>query len=184
MFSKGNKYTFNLDNIRIPQKYYRKRNNMRGANPGDVWALPHVHYCEPGRTPHPTQKPHALYERMILASSNEQEVVLDPFAGSGSSLVVAKRTNRQFIGVEIEKEYCDLINLELQTDYKHFNSYFPEILRIPNDYRNEDDLIPYLRNHYKWFLASYHSNLEEEFEKNIVEKYGEDILIKYKYGGV
>lgn len=180
MFSKGKEYTFNLDDIRIPQKYYRKRNNMRGANPGDVWSLPHVHYCEPGRTKHPTQKPHALYERMILASSNEQEIVLDPFAGSGSSLVVAQRTNRKFIGVEIEEQYCELIESELERNYQYFNSYFSEILRIPNDFRDEDILVEYLQNHYRWFLEKYHSNLKEDFEKNIVEKYGESVLLKYR----
>lgn len=58
-FSKGENATFNLDDVRIPQKYYRKRNNMSGANPGDVWQFSHVHYCAAERQPHPTQKPEA-----------------------------------------------------------------------------------------------------------------------------
>ena len=51
---------------------------MRGANPGNVWEFSHMHYCNKNRTKHPTQKPEGLYERMILASSDEGDVVLDP----------------------------------------------------------------------------------------------------------
>ena len=57
MFTKSAKYKFNLDAIRIPQKYYRSVNNMRGANPGDVWEFSHIHYCQENRQNHPTQKP-------------------------------------------------------------------------------------------------------------------------------
>ncbi len=84
MFNKSRKFTFNLDTVRVPQKYYRARKNMRGANPGDVWQFSHVHYCNENRQDHPTQKPEGLIERMVLASSNEDDTVLDPFAGSGT----------------------------------------------------------------------------------------------------
>lgn len=178
MFNKSNKYTFNLDDIRVPQKYYRSRNNMRGANPGNVWKLSHVHYCEENRAKHPTQKPHALYERMILGSSNENDIVLDPFAGSGSSLVVAKHTNRKYIGIEIEEEYCSMIESELNKDYKYFNSCFEELVRVPKDYK-DDKIIEYLHNHEKWFLKKYHSNQISKFEENILKEYGKDILSMY-----
>lgn len=180
VFTKSNNYTFNLDNIRIPQKYYRKANNMRGANPGNVWSLSHVHYSEGDRTIHPTQKPHALYERMILASSNEGDIVLDPFAGSGSSLVVSKNTRRNFIGIEIESQFVDLCNEELEKDYKFFNSYFKELLRIPNNFSEENMILDYLNNHKKWFLEKYHSNLIPIFEDEIIYKYGKEIFDKYK----
>lgn len=81
-------YTFNLDAIRVPQKYYRRINNMRGANPGNVWEFSHMHFCNDNRFNHPTQKPEGLYERMVLASSNENDTVLDPFLGSGTLLRV------------------------------------------------------------------------------------------------
>ena len=55
MFNKSKKFTFNLDPIRVPQKYYRSVNNMRGANPGNVWEFSHVHYCSSNRQDHPTQ---------------------------------------------------------------------------------------------------------------------------------
>ena len=81
-------FIFNLDDIRVPQKYYRSVNNMRGANPGNVWEFSHVHYCNKNRRSHPTQKPEGLYERMILSSSNVGDTVLDPFLGSGTLLRV------------------------------------------------------------------------------------------------
>lgn len=179
MFTKSEKYTFNLDNIRIPQKYFRTRNNMRGANPGNVWRLSHVHYSEKNRSKHPTQKPHALYERMILSSSNEGEIVLDPFAGSGSSLVVAKKTNRKYIGIEIEEKYCSMIEEELNKEYKYFNSSFEELTRVPKNYNNKG-LIEYLHNHREWFLEKYHSNKIPEFEENILIEYGQEKLDEYK----
>ena len=101
MFSKTKKFKFNLDEVRIPQKFYRKINNMRGANPGDVWEVSHIHYCQKNRQPHPTQKPEALIERMVLASSNEGDCVLDPFCGSGTTLRVCQQLNRNAIGIEI-----------------------------------------------------------------------------------
>ncbi|EDN71039.1 DNA methylase N-4/N-6 [Beggiatoa sp. PS] len=55
MFNKTKTYVFNLDAIRIPQKYYRAKNNMRGANPGDVWEFSHIHYCHENRQNHPTK---------------------------------------------------------------------------------------------------------------------------------
>jgi len=60
----------------------------------------------PENTDHPTQKPEKLLAKLILASSNEHDMVLDPFAGVGSSLVAAKKLNRRFLGIEIEEEYC------------------------------------------------------------------------------
>lgn len=92
MFTKDPKrFVFNLDAIRVPQMYYRSINNIRGANPGNVWEFSHMHYCNKNRRKHPTQKPEALYEKMILASSNEGDLVLDPFVGSGPSCAFASR---------------------------------------------------------------------------------------------
>ena len=65
MFNKSKKFKFNLDDVRVPQKFYRERNNMRGANPGDVWEFSHVHYSHPNRQDHPTQKPEGIIERLV-----------------------------------------------------------------------------------------------------------------------
>ncbi|RPI63968.1 MAG: site-specific DNA-methyltransferase, partial [Planctomycetaceae bacterium] len=101
LFTKSDQFTFNLDDIRIPQKFYRSRNNMRGANPGDVWEFSHVHYCNENRTEHPTQKPEGLIERIVLASSNKNDLVVDPFAGSGTTLRVCQQLDRRSIGIEL-----------------------------------------------------------------------------------
>ena len=89
-FSRGSRPVFNLDDIRVPQKYFRKRNNMAGANPGDVWQFSHVHYCAGERERHPTQKPEALMERIVRASSRPGGHVLDPFLGSGTTARVCQ----------------------------------------------------------------------------------------------
>ena len=60
----------------------------------------------PENTDHPTQKPEKLLAKLILASTNRGDFVLDPFMGAGSSIVTAKKLNRTFLGVEIEKQYC------------------------------------------------------------------------------
>ena len=123
MFTKDKKkFKFNLDEIRVPQKYYRSVNNMRGANPGNVWEFSHMHYCNKNRTKHPTQKPEGLYERMILASSDEGDVVLDPFLGSGTLLHVCQNTNRNGIGIDINPEYIQMSKERLKEEFLGFDS--------------------------------------------------------------
>ena len=109
-FSKGKNFTFNLDDVRVPQKFYRERNNMRGANPGDVWQFSHVHYSNPNRQNHPTQKPEGVIERIVLASSNVGDTVLDPFSGSGTTLRVCQQLDRNVIGFELNPDYVEMIH--------------------------------------------------------------------------
>ncbi|OQY50838.1 MAG: restriction endonuclease [Candidatus Parabeggiatoa sp. nov. 2] len=137
MFNKSDKFKFNLDKIRIPQKYFRKRNNMSGANPGDVWSFSHVHYSNPERENHPTQKPEALIERMVLASSEEGDYVVDPFAGSGTSLRVCQQLKRKCDGIEINPEYVFLIKNRLNKPFEGFDSRDPRMERVPRDLPNE-----------------------------------------------
>jgi DNA modification methylase len=164
MFNKTKKFIFNLDDVRIPQKYFRERNNMRGANPGDVWSISHVHYCAKNRQSHPTQKPEALMEKMVLASSTVDSIVLDPFAGSGTTLRVCQQLNRECIGFELNPEYCDMIRDRLKEDFTGFDSIDPRILRIPKDLNSLEIREAYLENHKSWFLK-YHTNELSEFYK-------------------
>jgi adenine-specific DNA-methyltransferase len=110
-------YTFNLDAVRDPNvKYPKQKKNGRlkcnplGKNPGDVWILPKVTSgngrASPERTRHPAQFPLAVVRRIILAASNPEELVLDPFAGSGSTLVASLQCKRRCMGVEIRSDYC------------------------------------------------------------------------------
>ncbi len=132
-FTKTQNYTFNLDAIRIPQKYYRERNNMAGANPGDVWQFSHVHYSNPEREDHPTQKPEALMERIIRASSNQNELILDPFVGSGTTCRVAKALGRKWIGIDINPAYIEMSQKRLDATFEQFDSFDPRSQRTPKD---------------------------------------------------
>lgn len=131
MFTKSKDFIFNLDDIRVPQKYYRKRNNMRGANPGDVWEFSHVHYCNENRQDHPTQKPEGLIERMVLTSSNEDGLVLDPFLGSGTTLRVCQQLNRFGTGIELNPDYVQMSKERLQNKFLGFDSIDPRMKRTP-----------------------------------------------------
>jgi len=133
MFNKSENFKFRLDHIRVPQKYFRKRNNMSGANPGDVWSFSHVHYSNPERENHPTQKPEALIERMVLASSDEGDYVVDPFAGSGTTLRVCQQLQRKCDGIEINPEYIFLIKNRLNKNFEGFDSIDPRMERVPRD---------------------------------------------------
>lgn len=177
MFTKSAKnFTFNLDNIRVPQKYYRSVNNMRGANPGNVWEFSHVHYCNKNRQLHPTQKPEGLYERMILASSNINETVLDPFVGSGTALRVCQQLNRNCIGIDINNEYINIAKGRLSQEFNGFDSIDVRMLRVPNDLNDDKIRSEYLKNHVKWFLQN-HKNEIASFENDVNLKYGNKILL-------
>jgi DNA modification methylase len=133
MFTKSDKFKFNLDNVRIPQKYFRERNNMAGANPGDVWQFSHVHYSNPEREDHPTQKPEGLIERIILASSDENDSVLDPFLGSGTTARVCQQLNRNCIGIELNPAFVEMAENRLGKSFDGFDSVDPRINRKPKD---------------------------------------------------
>ena len=175
VFNKGKNFTFNLDDIRVPQKFYRERNNMRGANPGDVWQFSHVHYSNPNRQNHPTQKPEGIIERIVLASSNKGDIVLDPFSGSGTTLRVCQQLGRKAIGFELNPEYVAMTEQRLSEPFSGFDSVDPRMERVPNDLRREDIRKEYLQNHIKWFLKN-HENAIEIFKKSVKEKYGDDML--------
>lgn len=136
-FTKSDDYTFNLDDIRIPQKYYRERNNMKGANPGDVWEFSHIHYSNPERLNHPTQKPEALMKRIIMTSSNTNDVIVDPFVGSGTTCVVANLLERQWIGIDINPDYIEMSKKRLNKEKNLFDSVDPREKRITKDLKSK-----------------------------------------------
>ena len=166
-------FVFNLDSIRVPQKFYRSINNMRGANPGNVWEFSHVHYCNKNRKAHPTQKPEGLYERMVLASSNEGDVVLDPFCGSGTLLRVCQQTGRKGIGIDINPEYITMARQRLEERFTGFDSIDERMKRVPNDLNDPEVRKEYIENHIRWFLKN-HPDAVEEFMEQVREKYPPD----------
>lgn len=115
--SKKDGYTFNLDPVRVPAKYPAKRHfkgpnagqlsgNPLGKNPEDVWDIPNVKSNHVEKTDHPCQFPVGLVERLVLALTNEGDLVFDPFAGVASAGVAAALHNRRFIGCELKASYA------------------------------------------------------------------------------
>jgi site-specific DNA-methyltransferase (adenine-specific) len=114
-----NNYTFNAQDILVEAKTGAKRKlvDYRKSNPtvynsekvpGNVWEMPRVRYRMGEYENHPTQKPIALLERIILASSNVGDLVLDPFSGTFTTSYVSKQLGRQSIGIEIDEEYTKI----------------------------------------------------------------------------
>lgn len=171
MFTKhSKKFVFNLDAIRVPQKYYRSVNNMRGANPGNAWEFSHMHYCNKNRKKHPTQKPEGLYERMILTSSNEGDLVIDPFVGSGTLLRVCQQTNRRGIGIDINPDYIEMTKERLDEPFTGFDSIDERMKRIPNDLNDSEIRDEYIKNHIEWFLKN-HPDAINDFMEEVKKKY-------------
>ncbi|WP_262692482.1 DNA-methyltransferase [Kordiimonas aestuarii] len=134
-FSKSDEYTFNLDPVRVPQLYPGKRHsdkkgdkagkpsgNPLGKNPSDywefsgekafkddpVWDIPNVKSLHPEKTIHPCQFPIELAERCILAFSNAGDVVLDPFVGTGTSVIASLKHGRASVGIDKSPEYVKI----------------------------------------------------------------------------
>ena len=90
------------------------KGRFRLTHPSNIWTdLTVPFWSMPENTDHPTQKPEKLLAKIILASSNEEDVVFDPFLGSGTTSVVAKKLNRHFIGVELDEQYACLAEKRL-----------------------------------------------------------------------
>jgi len=128
-------YTFNTDAVRVPSArqttYADRRANPRGKLPDDTWVLrpqaderlfrpdsdtwyvARVCGTFKERIDHPCQMPEAVLERIVRVSSNPGDVVLDPFAGSGTTLAVAKRLGRRYLGVEFSPNYAEQIRRRL-----------------------------------------------------------------------
>jgi adenine-specific DNA-methyltransferase len=134
----ANSYTFNLDDVRDPNVKYpnQKKNgkikvNPLGKNPTDVWQIPKVtsgqNRSSKERTPHPAQFPKALIERIIKSSSNQGDIILDPFMGSGTTAEVALQNNRVVVGFELKKDYID-VSAERLEKFKEQQSQLQRIL--------------------------------------------------------
>lgn len=107
---KGSGWTFNYNKIKEINP--EKQKDGREKQMRDFWEMPLVQgkerlRGEDGKALHPTQKPEEMLKRIILASSNEGDIVLDPFMGSGTTAFVAQKYNRHFIGIEREKKYVE-----------------------------------------------------------------------------
>ncbi len=149
-FTKSPNYTFNVDAVKMQRTVkapYRDNNGnpkdwqeqgsekLRLTCPSNIWtdiSIPFWSMSE--NTNHPTQKPEKLIAKLVLASSNPGDVVFDPFVGSGTTAVAAKKLKRHFIGIEQEKEYVALSykRLELADNDTSIQGYENGIFKIRN----------------------------------------------------
>jgi site-specific DNA-methyltransferase (adenine-specific) len=141
----SDKYVFNIDAVKMKRKVlapYRDKTgkpkdweisengNYRITHPSNIWTDITVPFWSmPENTEHPTQKPEKLVAKIILAGSNPNDVVFDPFAGSGTTSVVAKKLGRNYVGVEVDEFYCCLAEkrLEMAEKDKTIQGYCGEI---------------------------------------------------------
>ena len=140
-YSKSNKPTFNADAVRVPYQaegINRKDDAMWGKHKGtdkvykphpfgkipeDWWVINILNANDPERTGYPTQKPLALLKRIIMASSNEGDIVMDPFCGCATTCVAAQQLGRRWIGIDIEKQPVKILIERLSDDAGLFKDF-------------------------------------------------------------
>ncbi|MCY4298464.1 MAG: DNA methyltransferase [Flavobacteriaceae bacterium] len=125
----SNKYTFNLNHVKLKRNViapYKieghpkdwnsdKQGKFRMTSPSNLWTdITIPFWSMPENTDHKTQKPEKLLAKILLASSNKGDLILDPFVGSGTTSVVAKKLKRKYIGIELNEEYCCLTEKRLK----------------------------------------------------------------------
>ena len=129
-FTNSSKYTFNVNDVKLRRRVlapYKDgdRNpkdwkqssagNFRDTFPSNIWNDISVPFWSmPENTEHPTQKPEKLLAKIILASTKKGDIVFDPFLGSGTTAVVAKKLGRKYVGVEVDEYYCCLAEKRLE----------------------------------------------------------------------
>ena len=146
----SNHYVFNIDAVKLRRRVLAPYRDLDGTpkdwvntpdgpwrvtHPSNIWTdLTVPFWSMPENTDHPTQKPEKLLARIILASSNEEDVILDPFLGSGTTSVVAQKLRRHYIGVEIDHDFACLAEkrLALAKQDKSIQGYHDGIFRERN----------------------------------------------------
>ncbi len=173
-FTKSDDYTFNLDPVRVSSKYPGKRHfkgpkkgeyssNPKGKNPSDfweivlndweneIWNVPNVKANHVEKTEHPCQYPIELVERCVLALTKEEDWVLDPFAGVGSSILASLKRDRNVVGIEKFKKYRD-IGVERIRQFQSGNLRFrpldkpiydhtkSKLSQVPTEFKTDEDM--------------------------------------------
>lgn len=125
----SNEYTFNINAVKVKRKVLAPYKDSSGrpkdwddnpdgkyrtTHPSNIWTdITIPFWSMPENTDHPTQKPEKLLAKIILASSNESDIVFDPFLGSGTTSVVARKLNRNYVGIELDRDYAILTEKRL-----------------------------------------------------------------------
>jgi site-specific DNA-methyltransferase (adenine-specific) len=151
----SNDYTFNVERVKLKRRVmapYRDANgrpkdwdedesgNFRLTCPSNIWTdLTVPFWSMPENTDHPTQKPEKLMAKLILASSNRGDLVFDPFNGSGTTSVVAKKLGRHFCGIEQNQQYCcwTLKRLAIADDLSSIQGYADGVFWERNSFSHQ-----------------------------------------------
>jgi site-specific DNA-methyltransferase (adenine-specific) len=154
-FSLNNKIKFNIEQVKIKRKVlapYKDNEgnpkdwneledgNFRITYPSNIWTDITVPFWSMSEnTDHPTQKPEKLLAKIILASSNKGDLVFDPFMGSGTTAVTAKKLGRNYSGIEIDLKYCCMAEkrLELADEFKTIQGYDGSVFWERNSFKNK-----------------------------------------------
>ena len=187
-FSKTKNYKFFLDNIRVPQKYQNKKawkgenkgklsSNPLGKNPGDIWMFQNVKHNHEEQTIHPCQFPEDLITRIVLSTTEENDIVFDPFMGTGTLAVVAKDNDRNFLGSELDNSYHKVALRRLKGTPDKNNS-FPNLKTLRQyvkktganieDFKFDKQVAKKPSNQSKIFSEQHH--LETHFDRLIFEE--------------
>ena len=150
-YTKSNEYTFNGDDVREPYdektvlRYqnkvifpggYEAKKNEKGRLPYNVWQIPPIRNVSKEKIGYPTQKPIMLLERIIKASSNENDIVFDPFAGCATALEAAFKKNRQWVGADISFMSSVLLRFRIwrlgDLEHDQFCPYRQSTKKVPS----------------------------------------------------
>jgi len=182
-FTKTDEYIFNLDKVRVPSKYPGKLHfkgpkrglpsgNPLGKNPSDIWEIiqndwdigmwniPNVKSNHPEKTEHPCQFPIELVERCVLALTNKNSWVLDPFSGVGSTVIGCVKNDRNAIGIEKEKEFCNIANQRIKDFDQGILKFRP--INKPIHTPTANDKVS--QNPSEWLALDKHKNGKETFK--------------------
>lgn len=157
-FAKSKDYYFDLDAVRIPYDEETKKARSRsifvgkkwlevGYNPKDLWSVSRLHRIHSEREDHPTQKPLEIIERMVKASCPENGIVLDPFAGTGTTAVACLLNNRRYVTFELNEEYYEIILRRIE---RHSNFF----LQPPSSAKNNGETRKEKNNQQSLFFDS------------------------------
>ncbi|MGI0496322.1 DNA methyltransferase [Limnospira platensis] len=181
-YSKSNIYSFNVNDIRIPYSedseqrlkykarsfrgkkvYDNYQQNQNGKHPEDWWEIQPVMPSSKERLGYPTQKPEALLERIIKASSNEGDIVLDAYCGCGTTVAVCENFNRKWIGIDITYQSISLILKRLEDSFGKDVSQNIKLHGIPKDMESATALANKAddrtrKEFEKWAVLTYTNN--------------------------
>jgi site-specific DNA-methyltransferase (adenine-specific) len=166
--AKGNHWKFTIENLEALDaegkiywppgggwpRYKRYLDEVQGVSLQDFWDdIPPINAQAKERLAYPTQKPEALLERIIRASSNEGDLVLDPFCGCGTAVVVAERLHRRWLGIDITHLAINLIKNRLRDTFKDELAPY-EIIGEPADAKSAEALALQNRHQFEWWALS------------------------------